>query len=738
MTSRVAPNNRQPHHSATSPTKQWRERALCTAIRSLSTGLLLTGASQLQALGLGDLSHSSYLGQPLTASVVILDSDGDYGPGDIKIRQISATEAADTLDLDILNNNYRLKLTPTTMDGELQVQIRSRQPINEPFVDLVLELSWSGGQVFREYTLLMDPPPVAAKPATASTPAPTKPATRTTAVKARPNAPFEPGTLGGSYTIRSGDTLSQIAEQWRLGSDHSLAGTKQWLLANNPRAFLNGDPNQLMLGARLQLPSGDNLPPADLQPGWSDTRPANVAHNIPLAPGERQTIPATGTTPADTQSNSKHLSGKLHLGKQAVVAPEELQDMVDAKPIEEIRELIHITQETADRIIRENEDLRRRIENIENSDYIKSMEELIALQRDEIESLRANLSSSADIQPADYQPALVSTSNDPVPAQSPEPPSAMATTSSTVTDPTATAPANPVSQLTEKQPAAGPWFWVLSGLSALLAMIIAVLVAFRMGQRSQETARATADSGSLTTPVLENSADDDLGPVSAPEDLGEEDIIPLQLDGGDEPEDDPSSLDDIDLLPEDEELLTSSDNHPQTLQVPRETILDNNLQGLDSIILPAAESEIISTHVDFSATLSSDTSDASDPESLEKPEVPEELPFAAEELEDSELTFDLELNEDFVDSQTQAEAPAFDQDLDDIDLNLSALEENIFKDNRDDVDELISRAMIFASFGDFDKAEETLIDELALYPDETRISDALEQFAKDRKKAEDQ
>lgn len=736
MIKRAAPNSRQLTCGHTRRLLKLRQNLLPKAIRTATAGLMLCGAQQSIALGLGELEHNSYIGQPLTATVEIIDTEGEYSPNEIKIRQVSAKEAAATLNLDILANNYRLSLSPVAHDGGLQIHISSRQPINEPFVDFILELSWSDGQVFREYTLLMDPPPIQPLVPTTQAATPSTNNQPPTPARTEKSAPqFAAGSLGSSYTIRSGDTLSQVAEQWRLGSNHSIAATKQWLFQNNPRAFLNGDPNQLMLGARLQLPTANNLPPADLEPGWSDKTPTTTANNIPLAPAEREVIQQARDIVATNQA-AKPLSGKLHLGKKAIIEPAELEQMTQQQPNREIRELIHITQETADRIIRENAELRRRIEDIENSDYIKSMEQLIALQRDEIESLRASLNTPASNVSAHGETI---TAAGPMPAPAPSVATTTVAAQTSIPGPNQNATIPPASQLSQGQ-SPGLWFWILSGLSALLAMIIAALVAFRLGQRSIESNQTESNTGTITAPVIEDTGDDDLGPVSAPDDLGEEEIIPLQLDDdlGDE---EPASLDDLDILPEDEELLAGSDNHPQTLQVPEENILDTSLEGLDSIILPEAETEELEDfdgHVDFSATLSSSNIDNANPDDLKKPTIPEDLPFSAEELEDSELSFDLELNEDFVDSHNEEAAPAFDEDLNDIDSNLSALEENIFKDNRDEVDELISRAMIFASFGDYDKAEATLMDELALYPDEKRISDALEQFANERKKAEDQ
>src|SRR5690606_6389546 len=43
-------------------------------------------------------------------------------------------------------------------DGRAVVRISSSRPINEPFVDLLVELNWASGTFAREYTFLLDPP----------------------------------------------------------------------------------------------------------------------------------------------------------------------------------------------------------------------------------------------------------------------------------------------------------------------------------------------------------------------------------------------------------------------------------------------------------------------------------------------------------------------------------------------------------------------------------------------------
>ena len=43
-------------------------------------------------------------------------------------------------------------------DGRLFVRLTSDRGVQEPFVDVILEISWATGRLVREYTLLFDPP----------------------------------------------------------------------------------------------------------------------------------------------------------------------------------------------------------------------------------------------------------------------------------------------------------------------------------------------------------------------------------------------------------------------------------------------------------------------------------------------------------------------------------------------------------------------------------------------------
>jgi pilus assembly protein FimV len=72
--------------------------------------------------------------------------------------------------------------------GETYISATTALPVNEPFVDILVELTWNGGRILRAYTALLDPPVYATEE-----PKPVAPTTAAAPqVQAAPPAPAEP------------------------------------------------------------------------------------------------------------------------------------------------------------------------------------------------------------------------------------------------------------------------------------------------------------------------------------------------------------------------------------------------------------------------------------------------------------------------------------------------------------------------------------------------------------------
>ena len=118
------------------------------------------------AVGMGGINVTSALGQPLKADIELVAIS--RSEKDSLVARLASPEAYKSAGLEYpYGNNFRFKIE-SRADGRPYISASSAQPVNDPFVSLLVELSWSAGKLSREYTFLLDPPGyVAEQPAKA-------------------------------------------------------------------------------------------------------------------------------------------------------------------------------------------------------------------------------------------------------------------------------------------------------------------------------------------------------------------------------------------------------------------------------------------------------------------------------------------------------------------------------------------------------------------------------------------
>jgi pilus assembly protein FimV len=113
--------------------------------------------SLASAAGLGKLSVLSQLGQPLRAEIEIVSLQ--RGEGDTLGARLAAGELFRQANIDLnpalLSVKFAVQRRP---GGQYVMTLTSGQPVNEPFIDMLVELNWANGRLVREYTFLLDPP----------------------------------------------------------------------------------------------------------------------------------------------------------------------------------------------------------------------------------------------------------------------------------------------------------------------------------------------------------------------------------------------------------------------------------------------------------------------------------------------------------------------------------------------------------------------------------------------------
>lgn len=123
-----------------------------------TSGLIacLLAAGVANATGLGGIVVSSNLGQPLRAEIELVSVD--KADRSSIAAKLAAAEAFKSAGIEYPYALPRLKFDIVARDTDQpRIRITSTQPINEPFVTLLVEVVWSSGKLLREYTFLLDP-----------------------------------------------------------------------------------------------------------------------------------------------------------------------------------------------------------------------------------------------------------------------------------------------------------------------------------------------------------------------------------------------------------------------------------------------------------------------------------------------------------------------------------------------------------------------------------------------------
>ena len=106
------------------------------------------------ALGLGPIELRSGLNQHIDARISFVGvKSGDLDNLRVALADTETFEAAGLVRSAVL---LELKFT---LEGEGEgsyVQVRSKNYFKEPAVEFIVEVSWSGGRILREYALILE------------------------------------------------------------------------------------------------------------------------------------------------------------------------------------------------------------------------------------------------------------------------------------------------------------------------------------------------------------------------------------------------------------------------------------------------------------------------------------------------------------------------------------------------------------------------------------------------------
>ncbi|MFA7291164.1 MAG: FimV/HubP family polar landmark protein [Rhodocyclaceae bacterium] len=297
---------------------------------AFAVGIALSGMPlAVQAAGLGKVTVFSALGQPLRAEVELSASREELASMKAGLASPDAFKSA---GLDYASALLTIRFViDKRASGQPVIKLSSDRPLNEPFVDMLLELNWASGRLVREYTFLLDPPEIAAKaavpvvvpearatapkpvavaPAAAATPAPA-------ASRPAPAAPAEAkAESGDAYQVKRGDTLRKIAAENQhegVSLDQMLVG----LFRANKDAFDASNMNRLKAGKILTVPQKAEVEAVST----SEAQKVVVAQAADWNAYRRKLAASAAQTPASDEAGKQEASGKITAKVEDKAAP---------------------------------------------------------------------------------------------------------------------------------------------------------------------------------------------------------------------------------------------------------------------------------------------------------------------------------------------------------------------------------------------------------------------------------
>lgn len=313
------------------------------------------------AVGMGGINVSSGLGERLKANIdLVAVAKAEKAS---LVARLASPDSYKNAGVEYpFNNKFRFEIA-NHADGEPYLKVTSDQPVNDPFVVMMVELNWASGRLVREYTFLLDPPNfVADQPATTpvqavapiaqaapveavvpveaapveSVAAAVEPVAPVAAVvepaapapvqtKPKPTLPPAAGKFdiagtkqatpvkatakaaaADTYVVQRGDSLAKIAAN-EVQSSMSLERTLVALYRANANQFDNQNMNRVGVGKTLHLPSEKEIASVTQADAVTEIRAQAEDWNA-----YRQKLAGAATTSTQSQATQQVATGKIN------------------------------------------------------------------------------------------------------------------------------------------------------------------------------------------------------------------------------------------------------------------------------------------------------------------------------------------------------------------------------------------------------------------------------------------
>ena len=388
--------------------------------QALSLAVFIAGAypAASSALGLGDIESSSHLNQPLRAKIELL-SGVPADASQIKVR-LASPDVFNRVGVARPEFLDSLQFTPTLQNGKPVILVTSNSPIQEPFVNFLLEVSWPQGQLLKEYTVMLDPPvlmqpgntvtgeaSVRAEPKASGTvrrqvqnnsDSGQNTNAQNNSVAAPTDAVQAPRQSSNrTYVVKPGDTLFRVASRLQrqgVSNDQMMMA----LFRANPNAFIDNNLNNLRSGVTLKAPSNAEVGKVSRAEArrqirqhnadWRELRQSLAKNTVP-----QKAVTANNKAPS-TASGSKKDQARLEvLGTKSgsSVNKDSAVAASNAK-LTDLEKQLSLARESLTARQKENDELKSRVGDLES--MLSKKNRLIALRNDQLAGLQKQLTDN--------------------------------------------------------------------------------------------------------------------------------------------------------------------------------------------------------------------------------------------------------------------------------------------------------------------------------------------------------
>ena len=215
-------------------------------------------SSYSYAIGLQEIQVNSHLGEPFNATVLLTNPPAS---------------GLNSSCFTILPKNYvsdfpgvsNATARVSKIGGGYAVNITSKEIIKEPIISITLASNCNALPIIeRSYTMMIDPVGVHQERVAQAIYTPRNNTRAVTALNSN-NSQFTSRSAtrinfssiqqNNSYQIQRGDSLSSIAERIQNTPENSLWSVAASIFATNPKAFVNNNPDYIIQGNTLAIPS---------------------------------------------------------------------------------------------------------------------------------------------------------------------------------------------------------------------------------------------------------------------------------------------------------------------------------------------------------------------------------------------------------------------------------------------------------------------------------------------------